>query len=112
MHIERHFPHTLKVQINDDVWEQPIISGLYYIHFKRDVDDKFWDGSSWVTTSGNYLQLTHDFNGLWEYQLSSSATADVGQYTAFFANATDPKVYDSLDITIQQTLNYYEVTGD
>ena len=112
MYIERHFPHTLKVQINDDVWEQPITSGLYYIHFKRDVDDYFWNESEWIALSGNYLQLTHDFNGLWEYQLSAEATADTGQYTAFFSNASDPRVYDSLDITVQQTLNYWTVTGD
>jgi hypothetical protein len=57
------------------------------------------------------LQLQHSYNGLWEYQLSSTATQDTGQYTAFFANDSNPKVYDSLDITIQQTLNWWEATG-
>ena len=112
MRIEKSVPYTLKVQINDDVWEQPIVSGEYYIQIKKNSDGILGEGSDWVTQSGNYLELDHIFNGLWGYGLNQDATYEEGQYTAFFYNDWNPRLYVSLDVSIVQTLNYWSVTGE
>lgn len=111
MRIEKSFAHRLKVQINTDTTETPIQSGTYYIKFKRNDTGKYWNGTSWVDTDGDYLALTHDQAGLWQHQLTSDATDEEGQYTAFFSNDSNPRIYDSLDITVIETLNWYSATG-
>lgn len=63
MYIERSQAFILKVQINDDD-ELPVVSGLFYIKFKRNADDKYWNGSQYTSTDGNYLTLIHDQLGV------------------------------------------------
>jgi len=64
-----------------------------------------------VISDGNYLQLIHDQAGVWEYELSSVATTIEGQYTAFFSNASNPKINDSLDLEVLRTSSYWIVVG-
>ena len=63
MRIEQSQLYILKVQINDDD-ELPIVSGLYYIKFKRNSDDYYWNGSAYTDTDGDYLTLGHDQLGV------------------------------------------------
>lgn len=110
MRIEKSQPYILKIQLNDDS-DEPITTGIYYIKVKRNSDDKYWNGTTWVVSDGNYLLLLHDQAGVWEYELSSIATATEGQYTAFFNNANNPKINDSLDLEVLRTLSYWTVIG-